>query len=303
MKISNVTKILFLLNLLLNKEYTKKELLDEFLKFGVELKEQTLLSYIKKLLSYKLKIEINKKDKEKIYKIDTQNPNICLDDNDIKVLAEIKRLIFAQKNYKYIRELMELFYKLSFYIENTEIKKKFLDFGYFSSVNWGLIDILEEHCAQKDIIILEYILPKENKIKLIEFHCSKVKLSKMSQRMYLIGVLKDGDNLFRLPIENIFSVKKVAKKNVEFNIETQNFTYKITRKLFDKINLEKNEEVIEKNNKFVTIKAPLNDEFRQVQRLLYFCPDVVFVSKGKIKDLLIEKLEMIKKNYEKNYAK
>ena len=104
-------------------------------------------------------------------------------------------------------------------------------------------------------------------------------------------------------LENIFSVKKVVKKNVEFNIETQNFTYKITRKLFDKINLEKNEEVIEKNNKFVTIKAPQNDEFRQVQRLLYFCPDVVFVSKGKIKDLLIEKLEMIKKNYEKNYAK
>ena len=196
---------------------------------------------------------------------------------------------------------MELFYKISFYIEEDEIKKNFLDFGYFSSVNWGLIEILEKHCFEKNIIVLEYILAKEHKIKLIEFHCSEVKLSKMSQRMYLIGVLKDGQNLFRLPIENIFSIKKVLKRNVKFEIEAQNFTYKITKKLFDKINLEENEEIVEKNNKIVTIKAPLVDEFRQVQRLLYFCPDVLYVSKGKIKDLLIEKLEMIKKNYEKSY--
>ena len=303
MKISSITKILFLLNLLLNKKRTKKELLDEFSNFGAELKEQTILNYIKKLSNYDLtlKTDKNENEKEKTYKIDTLKTSISLNDNDIKVLSEIKRLIYARKNYKYIRELMELFYKISFYIEEDEIKKKFLDFGYFSSVNWGLIEILEKHCSEKNIIVLEYILSKEHKIKLIEFHCSEVKLSKMSQRMYLIGVLKGGQNLFRLPIENIFSVKKVLKRNVKFEIEAQNFTYKITKKLFDKINLEENEEIVEKNNKTVTIKVPLVDEFRQVQRLLYFCPDVLYVSKGKIKDLLIEKLEMIKKNYEKSY--
>lgn len=298
MKNLSIFKTLTLLNFLITNKYSRKQLLQEFQKLQIDIKETSVSNYIKKLKDNNIKIKEEKINKTIFYSVAHSDPELEITPENLKIIYDIKQLLFAQKNYQCIRQAMELFYKVSKYIKNEDIKSEFLDFGYFSTVNWGLIKILESHCETKDILLLDYILPAQGN-KLITFHVDKITMSSMSQRLYLYGMLENGYDFFQLPVERIFMVKKVLRRGVKFNFSANVIKYKISKSAFLNTTLEENEIVLDVDNDYATIQTPVINEFNLVQRLLHFCPDLYYISEGKIKNLVKEKLKMLKAGYEK----
>lgn len=292
-----IHKILLLLNLLINGKYTRKELVNEFQKFSIKAGQTSILNYINKLRAHNITVNEEKINRAIYYSVANTKNDLELTKENLKVLNDAKNMLFAQKDYKLIRALMELFYKVSDFIKDEEIKKQFLNFGYFSTLNWGLIEILENHCKTKDIVILDYILP-EGGNKLIWFHLDKISFSTMSQRLYLHGMFEGATDFFELPIDRIFMVKKVLRKCVKFNFKSNYVTYKVSKSAYLNATTDENE-IAKEEDDFVIIKAPIINEFNLIQRILHFCPDVYYISEGKIKNQVREKLEILKSNYEK----
>ena len=300
MKIQNssIFRVLLLLKLLLGKKLSRKEIVQEFKNFSIDIKETSILNYIKKLKRQNINVVEEKINKAKYYHIENNDAILNLTKSNIKILNETKKMLFAQRDYKLIGEMMRLFYLVSEYIDDIEIKEEFLDFGYYSTLNWKLIKILEQHCKNKDILLLDYILPYGGN-KLIQFHVDKIAISSMSQRLYLYGLLKDGYDFFELPIDRIFMVKKVIRENVKFNFRSTLLEYKVSKSAFLDVGLEDNEIIKEEDEKFVVVQTPVVNEFNTVQKLLHYCPDLYYISDEKIKKLVVEKLEILKSNYEK----
>ena len=72
--------------------------------------------------------------------------------------------------------------------------------------------------------------------------------------------------------------------------------------MFDKIGLDKKEGLSEIKKGIVTIRRPVDDTFFTIQRLLYFCPDLYYVSNERIKTLIKEKLYALKDMYNEKYC-
>ena len=297
---SSIYRILYLLYLLSGKDLTKNEIIEEFEKNNIKISSSTISAYINKLKSHGILIDVLKYKNKNIYHFKKPSIQLELNQDEISVIQDIKKLLFAEKNYNKIRKVVRLFYKLVFVTKDDEIRSKLLDFGYFSSLNWGLVRKLEKHCKTKDIIKLDYILPNGGNKRLI-IHADDLKIGDWSNRLYLWGALDDADYLSYIPVDKIFMVEKVIQKNVPFKNLNKTLTFKISRKLYEEIKLNSKEELVDLDNNFAVISRPLEDNLFIIQRLLSFCPDLYYISDNKIKNLVKEKLEMIKASYEKEY--
>lgn len=300
MRTSSTYKILFLLNLLSKKDYTKIEIQKEFEKNGLIVSKASLAGYFKKLSAQGIEISVSKDKKENVYHFEKYHRPLDLSEDDLRILRDIKKLLFAQKNYNRIRKTHRLFYKLALIAKSDDMKRELLDFGYYSTLNWRLVRELEEHCKNKDIVQIDYILPAGGNKKII-IHTDDLKIGEWSNRLYLWGALHDAPQLSYLPVDRIYMVEKVIKKNAPFHIPINIVTYKISRNLFDEIELEEKETLFELNEKFATIKRPISDDFFLVQRLMSFCPDLYYISDERIRKMVKEKLEILKSAYEKEF--
>lgn len=284
---------LFLANLLLDNKLSKKEILEKFNLLDNKISLATLNNYLKKLKDNKINI---KKEGLNFY-IDCSNYHFEMTKENIKALNDIKKLILSKKNYKIIRMIMRFFYKISKMITDEELKYELMDFGYYSELNWDLIYKLESHCKNKDIILIDYILPYGAN-KPIEYHVDKISHSKTSQRLYLEGIIAGTKNFSKLPIDRIYTIKKIIRKKTAFEVEVDILTYKVLKNAWEKAQKDLKEKITDSDENYYTIETPLTDEFYLTQRLFEFCPDLVYISEGKIKDTIIERLEILKKTYD-----
>ena len=214
----------------------------------------------------------------------------------MQAISDAKKILISQKNYDRIRKTMRLFYKLSRYIKDEDDKLKFIDFGYYSTINWNLLRRLEWHCKNKDVVSLDYILPTGGN-KIITMRADSIKTSTWSNRIHLHGLLCDRKYFMHLPIDRIYMVKEVIKEKESFSDIQNNLIYKVSKKIYEKSFVDDKEQIIETNKDVVTIKRPIDDEFYIIQRLLSFCPMIYDISNERIKMLLKEKLELVKALY------
>jgi len=298
MRTSSTYKILYLLNLLSKKDYTKNALIEEFAKIGITVSKSSLSFYFNKLEKEGIKIVKEKAGGENIYHFEKYKRQLELESDDFTALRDIRKLLFAQKNHSHIRKTLRLFYKLAINSKNYETQSELLDFGYYSTLNWYLVRQLEKHCKTKDILQIDYILPAGSNKKII-IHVDDLKVGDWSDRLYLWGALYDAPQFSYLPVDRIYMIEKVIKKNAPFNIPLNIVTYKISRELFDSIELEEKEKLVSLDGEFAIIERPIVDDFFLVQRLMSFCPDLYYISDERIRNLVKEKLEILKAAYEK----
>ena len=285
--------MLFLANLLLENKLSKKEILKKFSLLKNEISLATLNNYLKKLKDNNIAL---KKDGLNFY-IDCSSYDFELTKDNIKALNEIKKAVIAEKNYKIIRMVMRFFYKISKFIKNEDLKYELMDFGYYSELNWDLIYKLESHCKNKDVILIDYILPYGTN-KPEEIHTDKITPSTTSQRLYLEGIIKGGKTFSKLPIDRIYMIKKTIRKKLMFNVETDTLTYRILKNTWDNALIDLKEKVTDYNENYYEIETPITNEFFLIQRLFEFCPDLIYISEGKIKNSIIERLETLKTIYD-----
>lgn len=297
---SSTYKVLHLLNLLIEKDYTKNEILEEFLKIDVKLTKASINNYINKLLSCGFNIEIKNKKNKNLYHLKLPKQKLKPSENEIKNLNELKKILIAQKDHDKIRRFIRILYKFVLHIQDFEMANSFFDFGYYSTINWALVLRLEQHCKNKDLIEINYVLPSGIN-KNISIHSNSVHIAEWSDRLYLWGVFKNAKQISYLPVDRIFMINKTEKEKLPFDYETNKLKYIISNALYKEVELDSEEKLIKLTKNFATIERPSGDEFYLAQRLLSFCPDLYYISDERIKKLVIEKLQQLNMVYKKEY--
>lgn len=297
MKVSSTDKLLYLLNLLIDDDYTKAQIIEKFSENGVNIQRSLITNYIERFhkCGIDIKSKVNEK-REKVYYYEKKETDLFFTKEEMQAISDAKKILISQKNYDRIRKTMRLFYKLSRYIKDEDDKLKFIDFGYYSTINWNLLRRLEWHCKNKDVVSLDYILPTGGN-KIITMRADSIKTSTWSNRIHLHGLLCDRKYFMHLPIDRIYMVKEVIKEKESFSDIQNNLIYKVSKKIYEKSFVDDKEQIIETNKDVVTIKRPIDDEFYIIQRLLSFCPMIYDISNKRIKMLLKEKLELVKALY------
>lgn len=300
MKSSSTYKLLFLLNILSKNCLTKKQIIEEFEKNNLKITKSLITNYIDKITKSGINIEVKTNNKrEKVYFFKGDSAVLCLHKKELAAISDLKKILICQKDYQKIKKTMRLFYRLAKHIKDNDAKSDFINFGYYSTINWALVKTLEKHCKNKDIITIDYILPNGTN-RYITIHADEIKVSEWSERMYLRGILDGSKQFSHLPIDRIYMIKKVVRENVRFNLFIDFITYIVDFNTYQELGTDKNEKIIKIKDNRIYIQRPIDDEFYILQRLFYFCPKVYYISNSKIKTQLKEKLEKLKKIYD-NY--
>ena len=291
-------KLLYLLNMLTQGECTKNQIVEQFEKINMPITKSLITKYVEQFSEYGIEIKSKtNNERENVYYLEADDTVLEFSEEELNVISDVKKLLISQKDYNKIRKIMRLFYKIARHINNKEIQRDFIDFGYFSTVNWFLVRQLEKHCEEKNIITLEYIMP-QGECKLITLHVDCLKISDWSQRLYLHGVFSGSKHFSHLPVDRIFMVKNVVKRNQLLDVTTNTLTYTVSKDLYTNSFEDEKETIIEDNGEKLTIERVIDDEFYLMQRLLSFCPEIYYISDEKIKKLFQEKLEILKALYE-----
>lgn len=276
---------------------TKTQIVEGFKEDGIEITRPLVTRYINQLIKSGVDIKTKTNNKrENLYGVEKRENELDFSQEEFAVISDVKKLLISQKKQDRIRKTMLAFYKVARYIKNNENIRKFIDFGYYSTINWCLVLQLEEHCEKKDIIVLDYILPQGGN-KFITIQADRLDISKYSQRLYLHGILKNSKHFSHLPVDRIYMVKNVVEENAKMELVANSVTYTVSRKMYDKLFVDEKEEIVKIEGDKITLKRPTDDEFYLLQRLLYFCPEIYYISDERIKTLFKEKLELVRALY------
>ncbi len=100
-----------------------------------------------------------------------------------------------------------------------------------------------------------------------------------------------------LNVERILKINSVSIiKNSQF-YDSYEVIYKLIGNALADFKQEINEEILEKTDDYIIVKANVNQEFWFVQRLLLFGSDFKIISPDFFKQKLIDKIKLIKKGY------
>jgi len=291
-------RTLFLLNKLLNNKYTSEELLNLFEKANYKISRASLSNYMSVIKKTGFIIETEKILNKKYYYIKNKGHKLKLNDGELKALNNAKNLFNIKSNLYQFRHLISLFHELALIMdEKDENRQELINFGYYSKLNWELIDVLEEHCMNKNVLLLEY-LSLNNETKLMQIHADQIVSNETHSRIYLKGILENQNKFSILPIDKIFAIKEVIQEFCPIEMIFNVLNYKVKKEAYNEIETEKEENIIESDDIFLNIKRPIDDSFHIVQRLMQFCPDLYNISDEYIKNKVKEKLEILKSTYE-----
>lgn len=288
-------RVLFLLNMLYDKECSKNEIIEKFKKNNIKINKTTVSNYINKLKNSGIPVVIKQIKNINYYTIDKNTPP-SLNFIELSALSAAKNLLISSKNLEIIKKAIRIFYKFALHIKDNDTKYELLNFNYYSKINWSLVKKLNEHCKNKDIIAIDYITSNE-KIKTLIIHADMIKIGDMSDRLYLSCILNGDNKLSQLPVDKIFAIKKVVKKCVKMGLKMRVLTYKISKKALQETSLGTKEKLVEIKNDIATIQCPLYDTFFTLQRLMSFCPELYYISDETLRNLVKEKLSNLKSIY------
>lgn len=288
-------RILFLLNLLYEKPLNKDEITLEFKKSGVELAKSTLNNYIEKLKNFDIPIEI-KKEKNVNYYFINKEDHIELSDSELECSRDVKKLLLLEKNPDTIRKAMRLFYKFALRTRDEAARRSLTDFDFYSKIDWKLVKELKNHAKNNDLISIEYI-KQDSERMVIKLYPISIEASEWSDRIYLNCIFRGSKKFSKLPLDKIFKIKETIETKKRIDIEMDVLTYRVAKDIYKKTKIDKVEHAHAVTNSILEVERPLNDDFRVIQRLMYFCPELYYISDENIKNKVIEKLNELKDTY------
>ena len=191
---------------------------------------------------------------------------------------------------------MRVYFKIARCLDDEEVQAAITDFGYYSTINWNLVRELEKHCKNNALLEIDYIMPNEEN-RLFEIHTDNLKISNTNQRLYLRGLLKNSKKFSNIPVDRIFMVKTVLREHKRLKIYIKPLVYIVSKEAFKNTKPDSKEVLVEYKDNYAIIKSVVDDDFYILQRLLYFAPDVYYISNNRIKALYKQKLKDMKGYY------
>lgn len=290
-------KALFLLNLLSYKPCNKNQIILEFAKNDVRISKTSVTNYIEKLKAYNIPIKTSQQDGTDIYSLNKNQLCVDITEHEARIAQDVKKLLILQKDFDTIRTAMRLFYKFALLVPESQIRAQLADFGYYSTIDWQLVEELKHHCKYKNVIEIDYIMP-DGSDKTVNFHADELVVGNWSERIYLKGVLEFSNKFSQLPIDKIFMIRKVVSELERFDLEMEVLTYKIDKESAQNMVCDLSEAITGYEGDCAIVKRPIDDNFRVIQKLLNFCPNLYYISDKEIKKRVENKLYVLKDMYD-----
>ena len=282
-------RVLFILSLLLKGGISKNEIMHA-ISLNPNLKpvsSDTIRLDMNTLRDAGFVIENSNKDYK--YRLLWAPIKIKFQKSEITLLNKIKKSALDLWDWKSILNLYKVFEKISDYIEDDNLKEKFLDFRNFKYVDLKLLVELDYHCQKRNEIVIEYNSPKKG-IKEIHLKCLEISLNHNTDKLHLYCKFPGYNDTSYLRLDKIIRVINVIKdKTIEDPI-IEVCSYKLRKTAFKDFNLEENEKIVSENDDYITIEVKLKNKFHFIQRLAILGEDAICdepeIKRGFLENLL-----------------
>lgn len=282
-------RLIGILEVLYKKELTRADIINWFVEkqkiksFSIETLKLDLNTLNK--LGYKL--DRIRKNTLNYLSFNQEIKMVMLDETEVIFMLAIKNLAMELLDYKEIFVLKKFFKKVSKFVQD-EHKAQFNDFKFFNFVNEKIILILENAISNKKSCEILYDSPSKEKKKI---EILPLQILTRNNKFYLKCYSKTHTGIVSYRIDNIKAVNILLKQEIFEEIKKPKERFVITKKYYDFGLLQKQENIVEENKKFLTIETDEENDFFLMQRIITMQKDCVGIKNKEIKEKILDSLK------------
>ena len=291
-------RTLLILRLLLQQERTLDELislLKEDMVVQKAISKDTIRVAINTLRKVGCVIPRPERANDYKYKIVSHPFVLSLSKEQIKAFLKLRDILCEDYDWKKILLINDLYEKIFSLANDSEQVEMVRESKLLSGIDKDLLLSLSNHKLIDKKITIEY---KSVKVGIEDIEVVPKKFLYQNGKLYLVCY---NFKYFQNSILNVERITKIKSINLEKTYEdvgVYEVVYKVNNESFKSFELKENEQIIEKAENSLTVKAKVMDEFLFIQRILLFGVDFEIIAPDFFKEKLIDKLKLLKRGYE-----
>ena len=225
----------------------------------------------------------------------TKNPfELKLTPEQIQSVIKVYKSIVKTMDINEIVAMEHFFEKIGGYIKNDEFIAEMRKISMLKDINIKLLEDLIDCCDKKGQIIISYNSPNSGE-KDIELTADKIEIS--NGKIYLYGTGLEYRQYGSFLVSRINKIKEIKlNKTIPDNLNNFKIVYELECEP-DKIQLNENEKIIEKQKNSMVIEMNTSNDFFARQRLLEYGPLCTILEPESFKNDFIKLLKDMKAGY------
>lgn len=212
--------------------------------------------------------------------------------SQLRAIEKLYKNIYDKIDIKEIIAIEKFFEKLADFLSDKDTKDFFKNISMLKGINKAILNDLLIHCKNKNQIVFLYNSPRSGE-KQIEIIADKVSFE--SGKLYLWGNNLVHKQYSYFAIERILTICSIKLMKNQEEVKTIKVIYEVYDKDYTPLACEK---IIEKTDTKIVIETNSDNEFNQMQRLLYLADECKILQPQEFKDKLLEKLKTMEEIYE-----
>ncbi len=291
-------RLFFILQLLIQGPVSKEEILAEINKNNTigRVSEDTIRLDINTLKSAGFEIITGSKSEGYKYFLDWNPLKIDFDRSEIKIFGLVKKAAIELCDWEFIVNLHEVFSKISKFVQDESIVNDFLNFGYFSNIDFEILKQLNVACKSRNMVKLLYLSPQSGE-KTIDIFCEKIIYKRDSKKLHLWGKSPQYEDGVYLRIDNILKILRNDFTKHDNKLKIKTCRYRLKHSIGEHFKLEEREKITANTPEFLEIKSEIYSEFYFIQRILSFGSHCFWVEDNEIRSKILDKLKKMRALY------
>lgn len=216
--------------------------------------------------------------------------------SEIRAFNQSKRVLMDLCEWQTIMNVYEVFARIAKFIKDDKMAQEFMNFDYFSNVDFRILKQLNVCCKNNNSIKITYNSPRSGD-KTIEIVCKEIVYKKEQRKLYLWGISPQYKGLTYLRIDKISKIicTDLIKHTSELKFKT--CKYRLRHTIGQNFKIHDNEKITQNTPEFIEIEAIVYSEFYFIQILLSYGRHCFWVQDGKIRRELVKKLKKMRELY------
>ena len=240
--------------------------------------------------------EILRPNKANAYKYQlVKHPFVLhIDENELQVLVRLREKLADEVKYTDVFTINDLYEKLISLTCNKNLEIYIKDTQPLKNVNRKVLDELSNPKLAGKKVQIKYLSPEfgEEDIDVIP-----QKVTYESGKIYLWCYIFKYNKNSMLSFERILKVNSINISQYFKKDSSYEVIYEVFGNSFASFKEKENEEIIEKNENSIKVRAVVDTEFLFIQRILLFGTDFKIISPDFFREKLINKIKLIRKGY------
>jgi predicted DNA-binding transcriptional regulator YafY len=298
-------RVMAILKMLKERPHSEAEINENFkndIIVSRELSKDSIWLYINTLKALGCQISRPTKKNEYKYTLKEHPFKLNLTDQEIKALIEVRKYIATLSSWeiscnfdKFINTVCEFLDEENkkILLKHCKLASREIDY----TLKMDLIKDIEYYCEENKGILIHYSSPSGQK-KQITFICEELKYE--NGALYLWGSNAELEETQYLRVDRIESIKKANVESFRPTKQPAKAIYKLYGLHSISYQPADLEEIIDKDEKSITIQAPMKNKFKLVQKILSFGLDCEVLEPEELKYELYKKLRVMSQLYDED---